>query len=244
VAVVYLFVSSEYLADNPDGKIFPSFTTMGKRFWELAFVPDSRTGSYSLWVDTAASLFRIVSGLALAAIVGLLLGINLALFPGMRLIALPFITSLSIIPALSLLPILLILLGIGNVAKIMLIFFGVTFIIARDLYSTTSEIPRHLRVKAQSLGASQLALVYRIVLPMVMPRLIEAIRQSLGPAWLFLIASEGIASTEGLGYRIFLLRRYLDMAAIIPYVAWITLLAFLIDWILAYSTRYLYPWKK
>jgi NitT/TauT family transport system permease protein len=244
VLVVYQFVSLEYLAENPDGKIFPSFATMGHRIWELAFVPELRTGSYPLWLDTVASLSRIISGMTLAAIVGLLLGINMALFPGMRLLALPFVTSLSIIPALSLLPILLILFGIGDVAKIMLIFFGVAFIIARDLYTTTTEIPRDLLVKAQSLGASQFALVYRIALPMVMPRLIEAVRQSLGPAWLFLIASEGIASTEGLGYRIFLLRRYLDMAAIIPYVVWITLLAFLIDRILAYAARYLFPWKR
>jgi NitT/TauT family transport system permease protein len=244
IIVVYYFISSTYLAENPDGKVFPSFTMMAERFWELAFVRDLRTGSYPLWADTFASLFRFISGVLLSAIVGLLLGINMALFPGMRLISLAFVTSLSIVPTLALLPILLILLGIGDAAKITLIFLGVTFFVARDIYAATTEIPRELLVKARTLGASQLALAYRIALPMVMPRLIEAVRHSLGPAWLFLIASEGIASTEGLGYRIFLQRRYLDMAAIIPYVLWITFLAFLIDRILAYTLRHLYPWKR
>ncbi len=64
------------------------------------------------------------------------------------------------------------------------------------------------------------------------PRLIDALRLTLGPAWLFLIAAEAIASTEGLGYRIFLVRRYLAMDVILPYVAWITLLAFAMDWLL------------
>ena len=54
------------------------------------------------------------------------------------------------------------------------------------------------------------------------PRLIDALRLTLGSAWLFLIAAEAIASTEGLGYRIFLVRRYLAMDVILPYVIWIT----------------------
>ena len=57
-------------------------------------------------------------------------------------------------------------------------------------------------------------------------------RLQLGCAWLFLIAAEAIASTEGLGYRIFLVRRYLAMDVILPYVVWITLLAFAMDWLL------------
>jgi NitT/TauT family transport system permease protein len=60
--------------------------------------------------------------------------------------------------------------------------------------------------------------VYRVILPQVMPRLLDAVRISLGAAWLFLIAAEAIASTDGLGYRIFLVRRYLAMDVIIPCV--------------------------
>lgn len=217
---------------------------MVDRIKEMAFVRDVRTGTFMLWADTFASLCRFGTGILLAAAVGLFLGLNMALFPGMRLIALPFVTSLSIIPTLALLPILLIVFGIGDLAKVALIFLGLTFYIGRDMYTTTREIPKELLVKAQTLGASELALAYRIGLPLVMPRLIDAVRQSLGPAWLFLIASESIASTQGLGYRIFLQRRYLDMATIIPYVAWITLLAFGIDRCLGYARRYLYPWKR
>ncbi len=72
-------------------------------------------------------------------------------------------------------------------------------------------------------------------------RLIGAVRLSLGSAWLFLIAAEAIAATEGLGYRIFLVRRYLAMDVILPYVAWITFLAFAIDFALARYSRWRYP---
>ena len=79
---------------------------------------------------------------------------------------------------------------------------------------------------------------------MLLPKLLGAVRLSLGPAWLFLIAAEAIASTEGLGYRIFLVRRFLAMDVILPYVAWITLLAFLLDTLLAFSSRRLFPWAS
>src|SRR6185436_18623254 len=98
--------------------------------------------------------------------------------------------------------------------------------------------------KALTLGAGELQLVYRIVLPQVMPRLIDTIRLSLGGGWLFLIAAEAIASTDGLGYRIFLVRRYLAMDVIIPYVLWITLLAWLMDWGLKRLTRKAFPWYE
>jgi NitT/TauT family transport system permease protein len=76
------------------------------------------------------------------------------------------------------------------------------------------------------------------------PRLIDALRLSLGSAWLFLIAAEAIASTEGLGYRIFLVRRYLAMDVILPYVAWITLLAFAMDALLRLLRSKAFSWAR
>ena len=80
------------------------------------------------------------------------------------------------------------------------------------------------------------------MLPQVLPRLIDAVRLTLGAAWLFLIAAEAIAATDGLGYRIFLVRRYLAMDVILPYVLWITLLAFLTDALLRFVSRRAFPW--
>jgi NitT/TauT family transport system permease protein len=94
------------------------------------------------------------------------------------------------------------------------------------------------------LGASTWQIILRVVLPQITPRLVDAIRLSLGPAWLFLIASEAIAATDGLGYRIFLMRRYMAMDVILPYVAWITFLAFLMDWGLRKLNQRCFPWRN
>ncbi len=111
-------------------------------------------------------------------------------------------------------------------------------------FSTNSleGLPREQIIKALTLGASGVQTAYEIILPQVMPKLINTMRLSLGPAWLFLIAAEAIASTDGLGYRIFLVRRYLSMDLIIPLVFWITFLGFSMDLALRKYVEWMHPW--
>lgn len=245
VLVAYHMLSAAYLAENPHGKIMPSFTMMMERMWDLAFTLDPRTHTYMLWSDTLMSLTRLFTGLSAAAIVGLVVGMNIALFPGLQYLVLPGVIALSFVPMVALLPILLIALGIGEEAKIALIFLGLVFFIARDMYGATRALPEKLLVKARTLGASELQLVYRIVLPMIVPRLFESLRLNLGPAWLFLITGEAIASSQGLAYRIFLFRRVgPDMAGIIPYVLWITLLAFIVFYAMLRVQQSLCSWER
>jgi NitT/TauT family transport system permease protein len=168
----------------------------------------------------------------------------MGMFPGMRATTLSGLTFFSMIPPLAVLPILFIVAGIDEFAKITLIVIGIFPIIARDTYLAVIKLPKAQVTKALSLGASELGVVYRIVLPQILPRLLDSLRLSLGAAWLFLIAAEAIASTDGLGYRIFLVRRYLAMDVIIPYVLWITLLGFSMDWLLRFSVRKLFPWYQ
>jgi len=208
----------------------------------MAFTKDRRTGTYLMLADTLSSLRRIMIGLGSAALIGLFLGLNMGMLPGMGVTLLPSMTFLSTIPPLAILPVLFIIFGVGELGKVMLIFIGALFVITRDIYYTTKRIPKEQIVKALTLGASQLELIFQVVLPQIMPRLLVVVRLSLGAAWLFLIASEAIASTDGLGYRIFLVRRYLAMDIIIPYVLWITLLGFLMDSVLRFIVNWKYPW--
>jgi NitT/TauT family transport system permease protein len=242
VIVLYLFASHQRHLENPDDKLLPAVGQMVDTVERMAFQEDARTGKYLMVRDTVASLARLGTGLALAALVGLCLGLNMGIFPGLRETSLAFVTFVSMIPPLAILPILFITFGVDELAKIMLIFIGVFPALTRDMFLSVRRIPREQITKALTLGASNLSLTYQIVLPQVLPRLIEALRLSLGAAWLFLIAAEAIASTEGLGYRIFLVRRYLAMDVILPYVLWITLLGYLIDAGLRLLLRKGFPW--
>ena len=238
----YIVASDIRLANNPSDKLLPSINSMLAAVDRMALQPSKRSGEYLLWVDTFSSLSRLAWGVGISAAIALVLGVLNGAVPVLRAHFSPLIRAISLVPPMAILPILFIVLGLGESAKIGLIVIGITPFLIRDLQSRTLEIPAEQKIKAQTLGASSWQLIVRILLPQVMPRLIASVRLSLGAAWLFLIAAEAIASTEGLGYRIFLVRRYLAMDVILPYVLWITWLAFVIDWALDRLSRSLYPW--
>lgn len=242
--VAYLAGSAARLADNPQDKLLPSPVQMADAVKRMAFTEDTRSGKVLWWVDTAASLKRLAMGLAIAALLGLSLGLAAGIVPLFGASLSPLLTIVSMVPPLAILPVLFIVFGLEELSKVMLIVIGITPVIARDIEQRAREIPAELLIKAQTLGANTWTLILRVVLPQLLPRLLIALQLALGSAWLFLIAAEAIASTDGLGYRIFLVRRYLAMDVILPYVAWITLLAWLMDYGLKRLTRFAFPWYE
>ncbi|MEY3042123.1 MAG: Bicarbonate transport system permease protein CmpB [Pseudomonadota bacterium] len=240
--LAYLVFSDARLAENPQDRLLPAFSTMGDTLLRMATEPDRRSGELLFWLDTRVSLQRLALGVGLGALTALILGVASGLLPLAGASLSPFLAIIAMIPPLAILPILLIAFGVGELAKVLLIAIGVGPFIARDLEGRVRELPRELLIKAQTLGAGTWQTLWHVVLPQITPRLFDAIRLSLGAAWLFLIAAEAIASTEGLGYRIFLMRRYLAMDLILPYVAWMTLLAWLLDYGLRVLSRHLFPW--
>lgn len=240
----YVAASVARHADNPVDRLLPNMTQLVDGIKQVAVQADKRTGDVILWRDTRASLQRLAWGVGISALSGLLFGMLTGMFPLMRgTFALP-ISVLSLIPPMAILPILFIMCGLGEVSKVVLIVLGIAPVIMRDMQGRVQDLPREQMIKAQSLGASSWQIAIRVVLPQVMPRLLDALRLSLGAAWLFLISAEAIAAEDGLGYRIFLLRRYMSMDIILPYVAWITLLAWLTDYGLRSVCRKAFPWLQ
>jgi NitT/TauT family transport system permease protein len=242
IAMIYVVSSAERRAVNPDDKLLPPVSEMADAIRRVAFQPDRRSGDIVLWTDTAASLQRLVLGLGTATLVGLAFGLAIAVLPLVSAALAPLVAVISMVPPMAILPVLFIVFGLGELSKVVLIVFGVAPFLIRDLSLAATALPSEQIVKAQSLGASTWQVATRVVLPQVMPRLIDAVRLSLGPAFLFLISAEAIAAESGLGYRIFLVRRFLAMDVILPYVAWITLLAYLMDYALGWLSRAAFPW--
>ncbi len=243
IIALYVFASNERLAINPNDKLMPSFSTIASAVHKIAFEPSKRTGEYLLWADTLASLTRLSMGVFISALISLVVGILVGIIPKIRANISPLVTVVSLIPPLAILPILFIIFGLGEVSKVVLIVLGITPFLIRDTQLRVMELPEEQIIKAQTLGANSWQVIIRVVLPQILPKLIDALRLSLGSAWLFLIAAEAISSTEGLGYRIFLVRRYLSMDIILPYVVWIAVLAFASDYMLRRLSRAVFPWQ-
>jgi NitT/TauT family transport system permease protein len=242
IVIVYISASTVRLTENPNDKLLPSIEKSMDSMAKLAFEKDKRTGEYILLNDTVSSLKRLAIGITISAIFALVIGISIGIIPYMTSTLSPLIWFFSLIPTMAMLPILFIVFGLGEVSKVVLIILGVAPIMTREIYQRVKEIPSEQIIKVQTLGANTWQIITRVITPQILPRLIDAIRLTLGTAWIFLISAEAIASTEGLGYRIFLVRRYLAMDVILPYVLWITFLAFLIDFILRQFNKKLFPW--
>ncbi|HEU0221052.1 MAG TPA: ABC transporter permease [Paracoccaceae bacterium] len=240
--IAYAIGSAARLAENPADRLLPALSTILETAGSLLTEPDQRSGRILFWQDTLSSLRRLGLGIGIAALMGLVAGIAIGLLPSVRSFLAGFISAFSLVPPLAILPILFIVFGLDELSKVALITLGTAPVLIRDLAQRTLDIPREQLVKAQTLGASTGIIALHVVLPQVLPRLVLAVRLCLGSAWLFLIAAEAIASTDGLGYRIFLVRRYLAMDVILVYVLWITILAFVIDRLLRALSRRMFPW--
>lgn len=240
--LVYVIVSAARLEANPNDKLLPSLSTIGQKVVSLISEPDKRTGHILLWADTLASLKLLCTGVLVSSFVGLIIGLLNGAIPVFRTVFSPLTMVISLIPPMAILPILFISFGLGDFAKIMLIIIGVCPFIIRDIEQSTKAIPPEIIVKSLTLGANSWQILTKVMLPQILPRLFLSVRLTLGSAWLFLISAEAIAANQGLGYRIFLVRRYLDMSVILPYVVWITLLAFFMDLALRKLSKKLFKW--
>ena len=237
---VYMISANERHKENPDEQITPSISQMADGFNRATFEKD-RKGIYRLPMDTLASAkrFGISLGLLLFAVI---LGLHMGLFPYVELFLHKFVSFFDKIPALAVLPILFIVFGLGETSKVALILLGVFPTIALDTYLRAKNVPREQIIKAMSLGAGNLAVAYRVVLPQIWPGVLDTIRLNFKAIVLFLIAAEALSATMGLGYRIFLLRRYVAMDIIIPYVLYMSLLAFAADLLVTWWVKKRYPW--
>ncbi|EIZ78669.1 ABC-type transport system permease component [Novosphingobium sp. Rr 2-17] len=242
LAVLYIVFAADRHAANPLDKILPLPGSMAHSMAALMFQPDQLSGQLVFWADTLASLQRLGLGLGISTLMAIMVGLALGALPPVRATFGPLVTGIAVVPPIALLPILFIALGLGETSKVALIVVGIAPVMIRDIAAHVAALPREQIIKAQTLGASSWQVMIRVALPQAMPRLLHAVRLSLGPAWVFLISAEAIASDVGLGYRIFLVRRYLSMDVILPYVAWIALLAIAMDVTLTFISRRMFPW--
>lgn len=241
VIAAYLVTAHLRHQENPQDKLVPTLSEMGKGIYRTAFEED-RKGDYRLLVDTIASGKRFLLSVALM-VFAVLIGLHMGLLPYVEQLLLRFVAFFDKIPALALLPILFIIFGLGELSKIALIVIGVFPTIILDTHLRAKAVPQEQITKGLTLGATDLEVAYRIVLPQILPGVLDTIRLNFKAVILFLIAGESLAATAGLGYRIFVVRRYIAMDIIIPYVIWMSLLAFTADLALRWLIERRFHWS-
>jgi len=210
-------------------RLMPLPAEMWDGFKRCAIEQD-QNGQYRLWLDTWASTQRFAIGMAIVCL-GIPIGLYMGTFPILEALLYRFFVFFDKVPPLLLLPILFIVFGVGELSKVALVVIGVLPGIVLDAHARTKETPHEQFYKAQTLGASESEVAWRIIFPQIFPKMLGTLRLNFKAAWVYVIAGESIAASVGIGYRIFVLRRYVAMDIIIPYVIWATLLMFALDYI-------------
>lgn len=218
------------------GDTKPEMSSVEKAQAWFSGIPESR-----LTADTIASGRRFGIGLGVL-LLGVLLGLNMGLLPFFEKLFLRFILFFDKISPLALLPILFLVFGLEETSKVALIVIGVGPTLILDTYAQTRAVPRENIIKGKSLGASDFEVAYRIVLPQIFPKVLDTFRLNFKSTLIFLISAEALAATVGLGYRIFVVRRYMAMDTILAYVVWMSMLVFMMDYGVRRWIRWRYPW--
>lgn len=197
---------------------------------------------FMIFKDTVASFKRMAWAMAVI-LIAVPLGVMMGSYPWAESLGKTVMVILSMIPALALLSILFLTLGTGEVAKVGLIVLGVFPMVCLDTYLRSKALPREQFFKAQSLGACELEMPWRVVFPQIWPDVLNTIRLNLGVMAVLMIAGESISAEAGIGYRIFIkFYRTTAMDSTIVYVIWLTLLMFLLDLAISLWIKHRYKW--
>lgn len=226
--------------ENPADKIVPSLTQIYNAAVQVTTHPD-RMGQIWLWGDLAATSTRFVASLAIVS-TGVLLGLLMGLFPYVNAIFQNFIVALDKLVALSLLPLLMVMLGIEEGFRIGLAVIAVYPTVVLSAYKEASGYPEPLKIKARTLGASNWELAFRVVLPGIMPKMLDILRRNFILIATMIIAGEMIAGSQGLGFRIGFVRKLMSMDVVMVYVVVITGLLYLADIAVSRFISWKYPW--
>lgn len=155
-----------------------------------------------LWSYIGDSLRRVITGYALAVIVGLPMGMALGWSPLAARAVNPLVQMLRPISPLAWMPLAVIWFGVGESAPIFLIFLGGFFPVVVAAMTAVRNVPTVFLLAGRNFGLTGYQMLRLVVLPAMLPRMITGLRLALGIAWLVVVAAEMIAVDSGLGYLI------------------------------------------
>ena len=193
----------------------------------VAWVDLLRDGE--LITNGASSLYRAGAGLALAIVIGALLGILMAWWRPVNALLSPLVEIFYPMPKSALIPVTVLWLGFGDGSKILLIFLGCMLPVTIGAFNGARGSERVLVWSARSMGASRLRVLWDVVLPSAMPELLNGIRTAIALAFILLVSSELIEARKGLGYLIGFLGANGSYEGMFAVVLTVALLGFVAD---------------
>jgi NitT/TauT family transport system permease protein len=207
-AVIWELVAGAKIVDQA---LFPPITAVLRRLFEMLGPGDGSAPSYLLLRHLGATLFGLLAGFVIAAlvssIIGLIMGINHTVYEWLR----PIITVFMVIPNIATVPVIILWFGLGMKTVILIVVIGSSFPIIYTAAAGVQSIHKKMIWAAQTAGANRAQILMTVIIPASMPYLIAGHKLALGRAWRAVIAAEIFASTAyGIGFMIYDARTFLD----------------------------------
>ncbi|MDB5919835.1 MAG: transporter permease [Massilia sp.] len=184
-------------------RILPEPWAVAEAFWTLA-------ASGELWLHLRTSLWRAISGFAIGAGLGLLLGLLTGSVRRAETLLDTTLQMIRNIPALALIPLVILWFGIDEAAKLFLLAVGVFFPVYLNTFHGIRSADQSLVEMARSYGVSGWPLYRDVILPAALPSILVGVRFSLGLVWVLLIVAETISAQAGIGYMTMNAREFLQ----------------------------------
>jgi len=198
----------------------------------------------NLWLDVKVSFLRVTAGFALAAVIGVPLGLAMGSFKVVEGLLQPLTDFVRYIPVPALIPICMVLFGIDELSKIMLIWLGTFFQLVLMVADETRRVPYELLQVSYTLGARRREVMRLVILRAALPGIFDALRLCNGWAWTYLVVAELVAANEGLGYRVLKFSRFLQTPKIWVYLVILGLIGFVLDFAFRSLNRRLFHWAE
>ena len=193
-----------------------------------------------IWMSTQRVFLGVTLGIVLAVPVGFVLG----WYQGVRTFIDPVINFFRALPPIALIPLVIVYFGIGELAKVAILFYASFFAGVIVMYEGIAQInPIFVRV-ARTLGATDGEIFRRVIVPLAVPHMLTALRVALGVAWATLVASELIAAQQGLGALIQNASNFFQLDIIYLGIICIGLIALAMDLALRALARRFVSWQE
>ena len=199
--------------------------------------------SGKIYPHLGITLIETLLAFAAGSVLGLLVGLWLALSPTASALAEPYITALNAMPRVILAPIFAVWFGLGITSKVALGVTLVFFIVFFNVYQGVKEVSPVVLANARMLGASQRQLLRHIYLPSATSWVFSSLHTSVGMAFVGAVVGEYLGSAKGVGYLILQAEGVFDINTVIAGIVVLTLFALLLDFAVTRIEARLLVWR-
>ena len=210
---------------------------------ERVFKSFERWTASNLWEDTYISAYRVVSGFFLAAAIGVPIGIYIGTFKIVEAMLQPINDFIRYMPASAFIPLVLLWIGIGESAKISIIFIGVFFQIVVMIADAVRNIPQKYIEASYTMGANKGEVLNHVIFKGAAPDIFNILRVNMGWAWTYLVIAEMVAADRGLGFAVLQAQRFMDTPKIFVGIIIIGILGLLFDLSFRIMHRIFFVWS-